>query len=449
MAGGGDDVHPAADCFRNRVLRRLPSPAWQPPLFRSLTPVARSAFFLLVAAGAAICGYLLFRHVELVGESQSAGVDVCTALFGGGCDAALESSFSTQLGLPLAGWGLVFYGTLTALILLGLATGGSFQRDAAGAALALTGAGAVVSIALASLLAFRVVPFCPLCVVVQCINLLLLVAASIWLRRQATLPISAPHPGPPPDAADTQATAHEARWKPVGYLCAALVGVVLYQWIFIEVREHVPPADRPPDARRILAEYESTPRNEIPVSADDAATGSVDWPVRLIVFSDFRCSACRRFAARLTAVRRRYGDRLRIVFKHFPLSPACNRLVQRDLHPGACDAAYGAEAARRQERFWQLHDLLFTAAPGRTPDDITSAADGAGLDMAQFSADLAAASTRDRIGDDVELALRLGIEATPAVFVNGRPVRDTRVESLAIVIDHELRRAHGAPMAAK
>ena len=78
----------------------------------------RRISFALTGLGLSISIYLLFRHFTLVGSSTGAGLDFCTAIFGGRCDAALSSPLSMQLGIPLAGWGILFYATLLTLILL-------------------------------------------------------------------------------------------------------------------------------------------------------------------------------------------------------------------------------------------------------------------------------------------------------------------------------------------
>ena len=78
----------------------------------------RWVLVLLIALGVLVSGHLLLRHFALADLSSQTGTDFCSALFGTGCDDALRSPLAVQLGLPLAGWGLVYYGTLVALLLL-------------------------------------------------------------------------------------------------------------------------------------------------------------------------------------------------------------------------------------------------------------------------------------------------------------------------------------------
>src|SRR5262249_37194394 len=97
----------------------------------------------------------------------------CSILMGKSCDGALQSPMSKQLGLPLAGWGIVFYGTLAALLLLGWFLGDAFGFESALAALMLSAAGAVLSALLLVSMLVSAAPFCPMCAGVHVINFLL------------------------------------------------------------------------------------------------------------------------------------------------------------------------------------------------------------------------------------------------------------------------------------
>lgn len=398
----------------------------------------RLVFWILVAAGAAICGHLLLRHIQLFSEAEAASRDVCSAVFGRGCDAALESPLATQLGLPLAGWGLVFYGVLAALVVMGRAIGPAFERDAQVAATALAAAGAVVSLALAAAMAAGLAPLCPLCLAAHGVNLALVpMLVRMSGRSFAQWPADARAvlsrlTNGEPDAAA------EGRWRLLGFFAAALVGVVLYQWVLIEIERHTFASPRGLDREQLLARFEATPRLEAEIGPDDPLLGPEAAPVQIVVFSDFQCAACRRFAQQINSLRDRFGDDIRIAFKHFPLSPTCNSAVTRDLHPRACQAAWAAEAARRQDRFWPVHDALFAAGSRDPRATIQAIAAREGLDMARLDGDLKSAATRAKILADVELGRRWGVDRTPAIFVNGRRAPSPRMRSLTVLIEHQL-----------
>ena len=135
---------------------------------------ARFLCSTLIGLGLAVSGYLLVRHLALAGASDLSGVDVCSALFGTGCDSALRSPASVQLGLPLAGWGLLYYITLASLLFLAWYVGESFEFEATLGALFLSVVGVVISVPLFVAMLAGQLPFCPLCAAVHVINLILL-----------------------------------------------------------------------------------------------------------------------------------------------------------------------------------------------------------------------------------------------------------------------------------
>ncbi len=130
----------------------------------------RSISLILIALAMTVSGYLLHRHFALTGPPAQSGTDFCSAVFGVGCDKALRSPLAVQLGLPLAGWGLVYHGTLAALLLLGWTVGDSFRFEATTAALLLALAAALGSIALFVAMLTPLAPFCPLCAVAHAIK---------------------------------------------------------------------------------------------------------------------------------------------------------------------------------------------------------------------------------------------------------------------------------------
>src|SRR5262245_39113355 len=127
----------------------------------------------LIALGIVLSGYLLYRHFALATASEPLKPSACSILLGKSCDGALQSPMSKQLGIPLAGWGIVYYGTLAALLVLGWFLGEAFGFEAALAALLLSVVGAALSVILLISMFVSAAPFCPLCAGVHVINFLL------------------------------------------------------------------------------------------------------------------------------------------------------------------------------------------------------------------------------------------------------------------------------------
>jgi protein-disulfide isomerase len=134
-------------------------------------------------------------------------------------------------------------------------------------------------------------------------------------------------------------------------------------------------------------------------------------PVRIVVYSDFQCGFCKRAASELARLRVRYPARLQVVYKHFPLA----------MHPAARGAALAAEAARRQGKFWEMHDLLFANAAELGAQKYAELAARVGLDLARFESDLASPEVAARIDADIAEGDAIGVDGTPFFVINRRP----------------------------
>lgn len=407
----------------------------------------RSIFLTLIGLGLAVSGYLLFRHFALTDYSTQSGTDFCSAVFGMSCDDALQSPLAVQLGLPLAGWGLVYYGTLASLLLLGWTIGESFRFEATTAALLLALAAALGSVALFVAMVTHLSPFCPLCAVVHAINLLLLFPLKRLTGRPVGQLLKAVARAIRYLVGGKTADPVAARWKLVGFLTAGLVAVVIYQWVFVEVALHARSAEAPFDPQQAIVLFESGPQQEIPIADADPRLGPADAPVRMVIFSDFQCPGCTQLAQTIPGLARQFKDTLQIVFKHYPLDSACNSVVKMELHPGACETARAAEAAREQGKFWAFHDALFMPrSEGKTT--LKLMVEHLGLNFDRFEAHRRGDAALAKIQADIDVGIRLGVDGTPSVFINGRRVYDTRLQTLQFLIAHEIQhRSHAVGQA--
>jgi protein-disulfide isomerase len=155
------------------------------------------------------------------------------------------------------------------------------------------------------------------------------------------------------------------------------------------------------------------PALEIPLRADDHVSGAPDAPLELVMYGDFQCPYCTAAQGSLRRVRERLGDRLRFVFRHFPL---------REIHPDAERAAQASEAAAAQGAFWPMHDALYAARGALGEDDVVRAAAGIGLDADRLRGDLRGGTHAARVERDRQDALAMGLAGTPTFFANGERV---------------------------
>jgi diadenylate cyclase len=149
---------------------------------------------------------------------------------------------------------------------------------------------------------------------------------------------------------------------------------------------------------------------DTPFGDRDHVRGAATAPVTLVEYGDFECPYCGRMYPVVKELRERAGDRLRVVFRHFPLD---------SVHPHARRAAEAAEAAAAQGRFWEMHDLLFENQDDLDDEALRRYAARLGLDMARFEDDLAERRHAPRVREDRLDGERTGVEGTPTFFING------------------------------
>jgi protein-disulfide isomerase len=175
------------------------------------------------------------------------------------------------------------------------------------------------------------------------------------------------------------------------------------------------------------------PRRDVGIEASDPSLGRASAPITLIEFSDFQCPFCQRVAPTLKRVRETYGDKVRIIWKDFPLT---------QIHPQAFKAGEAAHCAGDQGKYWEYHDRLFANQQLLQPDDLKKHAAEIGLNAAAFGTCLDSSKYGERVRNSIAEGTRLGVNSTPTIYVNGRVLSGAQpYETFVSVIDEELSRA--------
>ncbi len=151
-------------------------------------------------------------------------------------------------------------------------------------------------------------------------------------------------------------------------------------------------------------------RLTLPVGERDHIQGPATAPVTLVEYGDYECPHCGRAYPIVKHVQQRLDNRLRFVFRNFPLAES---------HPHAEHAAEAAEAAAAQGHFWEMHDALFENQRALGDEHLVRYAAAHGLDRERFTGDMSEHTYAPRVREDFMSGVRSGVNGTPTFFING------------------------------
>ncbi len=337
---------------------------------------------------------------ELVGCSESAQVN---------CDVVNTSEHSELLGVPIATFGIGFY-----LIVFALSVAALKGLAGARAALMLMGLGAVGYSGFLYWVSTQQLGFvCAWCMRLYAVNTGILVLSSLGGRPRA--------PG--------GGLLVGGGLGALGLMLAVVGAERVYRASLIgadavQVAAAAGPrGDADPSGTAVPAQIpvktEDGREALLQITEDDAWTGARDAAVTVVAFEDLECGYCKRMSAELHRLEDTYGDRVRFVFKHFPMDPACNPGVKTRKHRDACLASRAAVCAQRQGRFWAFHDIAFKNQHELGAEALAAYAARVGVEPGAFEACLADPSSLAAVREDAEHGAAIDIHGTPRVFING------------------------------
>jgi protein-disulfide isomerase/rhodanese-related sulfurtransferase/uncharacterized membrane protein len=308
---------------------------------------------------------------------------VCT---GNGCDVVRASSFAHFWGVPTPAFGVAMYAALALLIFVGPLSGERWARRLTYGIAAITAAGFLVSLFLSGIEAFVLHHWCEWCVASAVIVTMMFALALMEMRR----------PQPPPEGA--VALASLRRYVTVVML-AILIGVPAFI-LLSRVETGGPPTQASDEALR-----------EHLVRPDSHILGDPESPVTVVEFSDFQCPFCGQAEKTVAKIRAAYKNRVRFVFRQFPLPT---------IHPFAEKAAEASECAAAQGKFWEAFEKLYDNQVDLTTPALEQYASDLGLDRARFDRCLTSGAMAVRVAQDKSDGQALGVDRTPTFFIDGR-----------------------------
>ena len=247
-----------------------------------------------------------------------------------------------------------------------------------------------------------------------------------WLARNIEVGLSEP------SESEMMALFEKAR--------ARLPPEVTYEEVKPEIRKAVQREERSKKAREVFSKLkreagfimllEGPPRARKTVEATGPSRGDADAKVVIVEFADFECHFCAKAHETVMEVLKSYGKKVRLVFRHYPLS----------FHPKAPKAAEATACADEQGKFWELHDALFESQE-LDVDSLKLQAKRAGVDEVKFASCLDSGRTAGVIKRDLLAGQQVGVSGTPAFFINGFMLSGAQPEeAFRKLIDAELAR---------
>ena len=355
---------------------------------------------LLTALGviALIISVIQTQHFVEVRSGLASFKSFCTLGKTFDCNAIDASPYAELFaGIPLsaaaAGWWLAI------LIFSLLARSQEFAAALSPALLVMTGIGSIFSLFYLWIMMAVIKVGCLLCLGMDAVNFLAFAATlRAWKRREANAGIL-----------------FEPKLPAIVTLGCLLVTLVI-------ARAQLEGAPSSSDLKMRTQAIMGSAPVAINLGPELPTLGSPMAKVTIVKFSDFQCPSCRVGAQGLHPVLARYGDRVRFVYRNFPLDPTCNRIMKSPLHRAACELSRGSVCAQAQGKFKEYYEKTFEMQPSLEPGSALKIASDLGLDSAQFEKCLSDPATSDRVIKDIEEGIQLNIESTPTFFINGRRI---------------------------
>ncbi len=390
-----------------------------------------AALLGLLALGIVVATYMTVAHLELF-HGTGSFKSICN--FGAhlSCDAVNTSDQSEIRGVGIALFALPAYAMLAFLVQRARTSPPGPARVALALAHALAWPAVAYSAYLLFVMVFQLQTLCLFCLTLDTVNIAAVVLTATAAREK-------------PRALLAQAWASlDGPGKRLTVIAGGLGALVLgfalaghsklRDTLEAEARAAVTSpagsagaaADEPTTPEDILPLFQTGPRKlptrrwEIPIDDDDASVGPKDAKVTIVQFADFQCGYCRKLEQAMAAIRKAHAAEVRFVFKHYPMNPRCNPMVKNEKHKFACDAAAAGECARRQGKFWPMHDLLYERQAHLERAAINAEAAEVGLDTAAYAACMEDATVWAAIAKDAGEGAGVKVNGTPRTFINGR-----------------------------
>lgn len=378
----------------------------------------RTLNLVFALAGVVICAVLLRMGaggLDAPGDAFSASV--CAPSRSVNCDYVLASPWARVGPLPTAAVGFGYFAALAAWYgFVGVPNPAGRRWQYVPVSVTLIGlAGSIYYV---YIMAVMLPVWCTWCLAGHAVNAALFLGTMAVARRLSVTNR--------PEGQSARPTAARALGVLGGSAAMVLmfsVAVVAYQAQAAARRFQLEYLSATNNAAYIQWRHGQAPLAELPIEEDDLVLGPADAPHTVVAFTDFECAKCGWFHRYAEHLLNRFSGRVRLVVKHYPVCQACNPHVKTPFHYFSCEAARAAQAALAAgtpELAYKYHGALYATQSRLAIRPYEGLAVRVGFDPAKFSGAMESDASANAVQGDIELAHSIGVDSTPAVFLDGR-----------------------------
>lgn len=354
---------------------------------------------LLIGLGASL--YLGNLHLKVHGPGGHQVQSFCAISKGFNCITVATSEYSSFLGIPVALFGVEFFVAGLAVVLLSAAGGWRVRAwDSLlfiGMVLSLPACGVLAWISISC-----IESVCIICTLIYGVNLVLFALLLLANRRRLGKLLTEG----PRELLKNLATARGG----IGVTLVASLAISQFFWV-----PRLLHADAKPPETKVAEAWHGLPTAGLTLGPKDA-------PITVEEFTDFECPYCSKAHHVMVRAVNAFRGKVYLVHRDFPLDMACHPMIQQRFHGFACQAAYYARCAGKQDKYWPYEAKLFENQQRLAAADLKGYAREIGLDLDRLAKCVESPATRAAVIEDIRLGLKRAMKGTPTFFVNGEMI---------------------------
>lgn len=335
------------------------------------------------------------------------------------CDTVLSTSSAKMFGVPAAWWGFLFYlWSFIVLIFAIIFSGKPFGKSCAEAVFFIS----VISLLITLFKIYQLLilgVLCPVCAGMYVSNFAIFIILMITLKINLK------------DVFRFESNYFKRIFRkknPEDMSPHPMRFGVIFIWLFamgffgLKFYENTVVALNPSKVKLILEEHFKQPT--VKINTENAPVyGNPDSKVKLVVFSDFQCPACKLLASVMKTILLENKYDIGYYFINYPLDSSINKNVKRELHKNSGIAAIAGVCSSEQGKFWEYHDVLFENQTLISKDFLIETAIKLGMKKDEFIECMNSNEARQKVISNIETAKELNISSTPFLFINGKRVK--------------------------